>query len=168
MKITATWSRPIRLNKCRPGGLIYELDLDDLPPEPGVYVFFRQHGERVVPIYIGETLSLRGRVKGHLNSLPLMRAIENAPNGERFLIFCKVKAGTTDKAKKHIKVIEKSLILHSQTEGHELYNKRGTKLPADTISFTGNRTSEAIAPRLMYVKRALTKSSKVNKTSVEE
>ena len=44
-----------------------------------------------------------------------------------------------------------------QSEGHALFNKKGTKLPTDEISFIGNRTSESIAPRLMLVKRALTK-----------
>lgn len=160
MQIEATWSQPIALKKGLPGGLIYVLKLEDLPEEPGVYVFGRKHGESVVPIYIGETLSIRGRVKDHLNSLALMRAIENAPNGGRFFIYCTVKAGSKEKAKKHVKVLEKALLVHAQSEGHELFNKKGTKLPTDTISFTGNRTSEAIAPRVMLVKRALTKTKK--------
>ncbi len=160
MQIEASWSQPIALKKCKPGGLIYELDMEELPPEPGVYVFGRKHGDTVVPIYIGETLSVRGRIKGHLNSLPLMRAVENAPNGARFLLYCTVKAGSREKAKKHVKVVEKALILHAQSEGHVLFNKKGTKLPTDEISFTGNRTSEAVAPRTMLIKRALTKAKK--------
>jgi hypothetical protein len=158
MKIEATWSQPIPLIKDKSGKLIYTLDLKSLPAKPGVYVFGRKHGSTVVPIYIGETLSVRGRIKWHLDSLPLMRAIEQSHTGRRFLIYCTVKAGTTDKAKKHIGVLERALILHAQGEGHELVNKRGTKLPTDTISFSGNRTSEAIAPRTMLVKRALTGS----------
>lgn len=160
MQIEATWSQPITLKKGRVGGLIYELKLEDLPTEPGVYVFGRKHGETVVPIYIGETLSIRSRIKGHLNSLQLMRSIENAPNGNRFLLYCTVGAGSKDKAKKQVKILEKALILHAQSEGHELFNKKGTKLPTDTITFNGNRTSEAIAPRVMLIKRALTKTKK--------
>jgi hypothetical protein len=156
MQIEASWSKPIDLKKCKPGGLIYELDLEKLPTDPGVYVFGRSHGDTVSPIYIGETLNIRSRIKGHLNSLPLMRAIENAPTGSRFLIYCTVKAGSPAKAKKHVKVIEKALILHAQGEGHVLFNKKGTKLPTDEISFKGNRTSEAIAPRSMLIKKALT------------
>ena len=156
MQIEATWSQPIYLKKCKPGGLIYEIDLDVLPTDPGVYVFCRNHGEKISPIYIGETLNLRSRTKSHLNSLPLMRAIENAATGKRFLIYCTVKAGSAAKAKKHVKVVEKALILHAQGEGHILFNKKGTKLPTDEISFTGNRTSEAIAPRSMLIKKALT------------
>lgn len=154
------------LKKGPRGGLIYVLNLEDLPPEPGVYVFGRKHGKTVAPIYIGETVSIRGRIKSHLNSLPLMRAIENAPNGGRFLIYCTVKAGSKEKAKKHVKVLEKALILHAQSEGHALFNKKGTRLPTDTITFTGNRTSEAIAPRIMLIKRALTKTKKSGSQAV--
>lgn len=156
MQIEAAWAKPIDLKRCKPGGLIYELDLEALPSDPGVYVFFRTHGSKVTPIYIGETLNLRARVKGHLNSVPLMRAVEEAATGKRSLVYCTVKAGSRLKAKKHVRVIEKALILHAQGEGHVLFNKKGTRLPTDEISFTGNRTSEAIAPRTMLIKKALT------------
>lgn len=156
MKIEAIWSQPIQMKKDSKGKLIYTVDLDSLPASPGVYVFGRKHGVTIAPIYIGETLSIKARVKNHLDSLPLMRAIEDASSGGRFLLYCTVRAGSLEKAKKHIKVIERALILHAQAEGHELFNKKGTKLPTDAISFTGNRTSEAIAPRTMLIKRALT------------
>jgi hypothetical protein len=159
MKIEAAWSKPIDLKLDASGALIYTMDWRNLPSDPGVYVFGRKHGETVTPIYIGETLSIRGRMKNHLESVPLMRAMENEPSGSRFVMYCTVKAGTQEKAKKHIRVLERALILHSQSEGHELVNKRGTKLPTDTISFKGNRTSEAIAPRTMLIKRALSRGT---------
>lgn len=159
MQIEAVWSKPIPLRKDRSGTLIYQVDLNELPAEPGVYVFGRKYGKGAVPIYIGETLSVRSRIKDHLKSLPLMKEIENAPKGGRFLIFCTVNTGTKEKAKKHVKIIERALILHAQTEGHELFNLKGTKLPTDTITFSGNRTSETIAPRVMFIKRALTRRS---------
>jgi hypothetical protein len=66
------------------------------------------------------------------------------------------ETGSQQKAKKHVKVIEKALILHVQGDGYTLFNKKGTKLPTDEVSFKGNRTSEAIAPRRMFIKKALT------------
>ena len=160
MQIEAKWSKPIKLKKSKSTRLIYEIDVKDLPSVPGVYVFGRKHGANVVPIYIGETLSVRGRVKNHLNSVALMKAIENAPNGEKFFMYCTVKTRSPERAKAQVKILEKALILHAQTEGHVLFNKRGTKLPTDEINFSGNRTSEAIAPRVMLIKRALTKAKK--------
>lgn len=156
MKIEAMWAQPISLVKDKTQTLIYTLDLSLLPDEPGVYVFGRRHGDTIVPIYIGETASLRKRVESHLKSVPLMNAIANAATGARFLIYCTVKTASAEKAKKQVGIMERALILHAQGEGHQLVNKKGTKLPTDTISFSGNRTSEAIAPRTMLVKRALT------------
>ena len=158
MKIEATWVKPITLKKDPNEQLIYTLNLGELPEEPGVYVFGRKHGESIAPIYIGETANIRSRIKNHLDSIPLMRAIENAASGGRFLIYCTVKTNSPERAKKHIRIIERALILHAQGEGYEIINKKGTRLPTDTITFTGNRTSESIAPRLMLVKRALTKT----------
>ncbi|WP_134940857.1 GIY-YIG nuclease family protein [Ralstonia solanacearum] len=123
-----------------------------------MYIFGRQHGETVAPIYIGETLSIRSRIKSHLNSLSLMRAIESAPNGKRFLIFCSLPTKSKEMAKKQIKIIERALILNAQAEGHVLFNKKGTKLPTDEIAFKGNRTSECLAPRVMLIRRTPKKS----------
>ena len=90
-----------------------------------------------------------------------MKAIEKAQQGGRILIFCTVASKSKEKAKKQVKIIEKAMILHAQSEGHELFNKKGTKLPTDKICFTGNRVSESIAPRTMLIKRALTKRTVV-------
>jgi predicted GIY-YIG superfamily endonuclease len=156
LKIEAVWSKPINLEIDKSGDMIFLLDLDVIPPEPGTYVFGRQYDGIISPIYIGETANLKKRAGEHLKSLPLMRAIEKAKNGERVFIFCTVKAGTAEKAKKQVKIIEKALILHAQSEGHELRNLKAAKLPFDEIQFTGNRASESFAPRRMLIKKALT------------
>ena len=154
MQIKAEWSSPLLLRKSLSHNQIYEVDFDELPNCPGVYVFCRRYAGKVVPIYIGQTLSLCRRIKGHLNSLPLMREIEHSPNGQKLLIYCTVHVNE-ERAKKQIKIIEKALILHAQTAGCVLFNKQGTRLPTDEINFTGNVTSQAFAPRVMRIKKAL-------------
>jgi hypothetical protein len=158
MKIDATWSDPVPLLKDKRGKLSYHVNSEQLPTEPGVYIFCRKFGKKITPIYVGEALSIRLRINNHLKSLPLMRTIDEAAAGKKFIIYCTVKARAKAKAKQQIQIIEKALILHIQSEGHVLFNQKGTKLPTDEINFIGNRTSEAIAPRLMLVKRALTKN----------
>jgi excinuclease UvrABC nuclease subunit len=66
MEIQAIWSQPIQMKKDPKKVSIFILDADSLPETPGVYVFGRKHGKKIIPIYIGETLSIRGRVKNHL------------------------------------------------------------------------------------------------------
>lgn len=163
MKIEAKWCRPITLNDGEPSGLIYSLDIETIPTEPGVYVFARGYDKKIAPIYIGETINLRNRISTHLKSVPLMKSIENSPNGSRILIYCTVATSSRLKAKSQVKIIEKALIYHLQAEGYELFNKKGTKLPTHVIQFSGNRTSEQIAPRLMRIKKALTPTSTTHK-----
>lgn len=160
MKIEASWAKPVEMELDSTQALIYTLDIATLPDVPGVYVFGRLYDGLVEPIYIGQTLSIQKRIKTHLKSVPLMKKLEKAKLGSRVLVYCIVKAGNEDKARKHVKVIERALILHAQSEGFELFNQKGAKLPTDEISFTGNRTSESIAPRKMLIKRALSRSKK--------
>lgn len=157
MKIEAKWSKPLVLQKDKTENLIFLMDLEQVPAEPGAYVFGRLYDGQIMPLYIGETANLCKRAGEHLKSLPLMRALEKAKNGDRAFMFCTVKAGSADKAKKQVKIIEKALILHAQSEGHELLNLKAAKLPFDEITFAGNRTSESFAPRRMLIKKALTK-----------
>jgi hypothetical protein len=131
------------------------MDLEVIPADAGAYVFGRLYNGSVSPICIGEMANLRKRAGEQLKSLPCMRALEKAKSGERVFMLRTVKAGAHDKAKKHIKIIEKALILHAQSEGHELLNLQATKLSFDEIQFTGNRASESFAPRRMLIKKAL-------------
>lgn len=160
MIIEASWSDPIRLKKSQSSGLFNQINLELLPAEPGVYVFARKYGKRLIPIYIGETLSIYHRIKTHMNSIALMTAIKNTSNGARVLIYCTVSTANRDKAKKHIKIIENALIIHAQSEGHELFNKMGMKRPTDSILFSGNTLSKSIAPGTMRIRQALTRHKK--------
>lgn len=47
-----------------PLGLSAEL-LDDLPEQPGVYLFY---GENALPLYVGKSVNIRARVLSHFNS----------------------------------------------------------------------------------------------------
>ena len=160
MDINASWSEPIRLRKSKASGLFNQINLESLPAEPGVYVFARKYGNKLIPIYIGETLSIYHRIKTHMNSLALMTAIKDASNGARILIYCTVDTNNRDKAKKYIKIIENALIIHSQSEGHELFNKMGMKRPTDSVHFSGNTLSKTIAPNTMRIRQALTRHKK--------
>jgi hypothetical protein len=170
MEISAKWSKPITLKDGNSDGLIFKLDLDAIPSEPGVYIFARCYSSKVEPIYIGETVNLRTRINSHLkSSVRLLTELKNTGrgNGKRILIYCTVLAHSIDKAKSQVMIIEKALILHAQSEGHSLFNTKGTRLPTDVINFSGNRTSEAIAPRFMRVKQALTRKHSPKKLSVK-
>lgn len=159
LKIVGTWSKALPLSNGADSNLIYSVkDLDSIPNKSGVYVFARSHGQNVIPMYVGQADKLKSRILQQLNNVRLMKGIEKMPNGKRVLLYCEAKIGRGQTKKKVLAVLENGLIDHALSEGHELLNKQGTKRPAHSITFYGNRTSEKLAPRNMLIRSALTKS----------
>src|SRR5690606_22743906 len=127
-------------------------NLADIPACPGVYVFARRFGKTAVPIYIGKALNLQARIKTHLNSISLMKAIFEAKNGDKIIMLCVPEQGRNQNPNSVITVMEDALIEHAMHEGFDILNKKGTKYPTHTIKFLGNRLSQNIAPATMKVK----------------
>jgi hypothetical protein len=152
LNIEATWNQPIEIFEAKSGAIYACPELSLIPEEPAVYVFGRQHGNNVEPLYIGKALNLRQRMKQQFDSVRLMSSLKEGGNGIRFLIYCIPALKRGQPARKVIKVLEDSLIAHALSEGHELLQKQGTLRPNHTIRFSGNRTSEAIAGRLIRLR----------------
>jgi hypothetical protein len=151
LNIEAIWSRPIRLRLAR-FGAIYECeDPDQIPSESGVYIFGREYGDAAAPLYIGKALNLSRRIEQQLNSVRLMTGIREAERGGRFVMYCIPQLKRGQRAVRVISILEQALIAHALAEDFELLQKQGTKTPNHTILFSGNRTSEILAPRRMRV-----------------
>lgn len=151
LNIDARWSQPIDLRLAK-AGAIYECEkLQEIPSEAGIYIFGRCHGESRTPLYIGKALNLRRRIEQQLNSVRLMTGIKEAQNGSRFLIYCVPQIKRGQRVAQVVKLLEDALIAHALAFDHELLQKQGTKRPNHTIKFSGNRVSEALAPRHMRV-----------------
>lgn len=152
-KISADWHKPIYLSDGQKSNLIYTCaSIEDVPDSPGVYVFGREYGKSICPLYIGRGLRLRKRLEQQLQSVKLMMGIKNAEKGKRFLLYCTVKLKRGQKPMPVLQTLESALISHALAEGHDLFNEQGTKFKQHTIEFTGNRVSEAVAPRLMLIR----------------
>jgi len=154
LNFEAHWEQPVQLIDGSEHGLIYYADgIEDLPTSPGAYVFARVHGDNVYPLYVGETTNIRSRLKSHFKtSVELMNSIKGAPTGKRIFLYCTIKTSSAKKRDAMLALLQRALIEHALSKGHELFNRQGTKIKAHTIRFTGNRTSEQTAPRTMYVK----------------
>jgi putative iron-dependent peroxidase len=105
-------------------------EIEDVPEEPGVYVFARSFRKKVVPLYVGETGNLRSRLTQHLKgNVRLMKGIQNAPNGRRIFLFGEVQLKRGQNVKKVCSVLQRALIKRALSEGHDLLNDRGAKIP---------------------------------------
>ncbi len=144
MDLDVRWHAPVRLRRCHHDELlIYACDdLDRIPRAHGVYVFGRLFGDNVEPIYIGRAQDLRVRIEQHLlGNVPLMRAIEHRPNGQRVVLAGEWTARPGQREVRVLPLIEAALIKFALAEGYELVNTQGTRTAVHTLSMSGNRAA---------------------------
>ena len=134
MDIIAQWHKPLSLRDGWRDSLIYACDLGRVPEEPGIYVFARRFGDTICPLYIGKSVNLRARVKSELNTVRLMKGIQDSSIGKRVLFFCTMRLRPGQNLDNVLHVVECACIDHALSEGHELLNKQGTKTPTHSIS----------------------------------
>jgi len=77
-----------------------------------------------------------------------MMGIKNFKNGNKYLIYCEIGG---KKGANKLRTLESQLIKYAALKGHELLNKKGVKIKYNKISFSGNRDSENMFGREMYI-----------------
>ena len=150
MKLKLDWNKPVPLKRSPSG--FYQLDLDAIPALPGIYLFARKWGKSYEALYVGRSTKLRGRIKGHLNSLKLMQHLKNAKTGKRVLIY---GIPVTKKGQQQDKVLaslEKAFIRHFLLEGHDIVNKQGVRIRNHEIESIG-KVPKAFIPSRIYLER---------------
>lgn len=152
LNIQAHWHQPLNLVRVNSGAIYGCPDIHTIPIREGAYVFGRKHGRKCYPLYIGQARNLQSRVKQHLNSVRLMTGLLEAPAGNRFVVVCEVEFKKGQNHQSVLDALEGALIAHALAENHQLLQIQGTRFPSHTIQFTGNRTSESIAPRYLMLR----------------
>ena len=80
-----------------------------------------------------------------------MKGIENAPSGERLYLFAQVQKKRGQNIERVLGVLQRALIEHALSVGHNLLNIQLTKGKLHKIEFQGNRISEKLFTRTMLV-----------------
>ena len=123
------WRKPIDL----PAGKT-DPAMKLIPTSPGVYVFFREHGDSVQIFYVGKALKLQGRIKGQLNNHDLMTALDKAKNGKRKLVWAELKKKPGQTVEGALKAAERLMIRHFVEEGQPVHNIQGKRIPTQTLT----------------------------------
>jgi len=152
MRLELDWQQPVPLRKGRRQGLIYALDLDEFEPAPGVYVFARRWGKSFEALYVGRSTNIRRRMRGHLNNLRLMRHLEDARSGQRVAIVGVPLTRPGQRMPRVLSVLEKALMRHFLSEGHDLVNQQGVRIRRHEIVSNG-RLPRSFMPSTMYLER---------------
>lgn len=150
MNLALKWHKPLTLKADKDGNGIYTITLDDIPTEPGIYVFLRTHGSASEALYVGKGKNLRTRIKQHLNNLKLMKGIEKAATGKRLLAFAEFVPKQGQQQAKALRRIETAYIRLYLSDGHQLLNKQGTKIAKDTIASERSDLKKFIPKDLYY------------------
>jgi hypothetical protein len=144
------WHEPFDLvNGQRYGYTYFVEELDELPDAPGVYVFARQHGQLVAPLYVGRAQSISKRVMQQLNNARLMNGIKRAQSGYRLLLVGELIPKPGQQLDRALDIIEAALIRYALAEGFELLNKQGTRIYRHTLRSSGSREATGWLSRCM-------------------
>ncbi|MGH9631588.1 MAG: hypothetical protein ACRD7E_25050, partial [Bryobacteraceae bacterium] len=137
------WAKPLPL-RISAENYVYELDVASVPTAPGIYCFYRQHGDTQSVLYVGKAENLRARIKQQLNAVKLMLATKNSSAGSRYLVFGEFAGKPGQQYRKCLPVIARGLIRHFLSKGHDLLNKQGTRIAQHTVVSKRNHLKNLI------------------------
>ena len=152
MKLEIDWKQPISLRRVRTGLGIYEVNPDDFPRAPGIYIFARKWDSSYEALYVGKSKRLRGRIRGHMNNLKLMRHIHRAKTGKRVILYGMPIPKPGQTMERILETLEKTFIRHFLLLGHDLVNAQGTRVRHHEITSAGG-LPKAFMPTRMYLER---------------
>lgn len=152
MKLYVEWDLPILMRRSTRKTLEYSVDLETLPKAPGVYILGRRWGKQFEALYVGKANIIRSRVKTQLNNLRLMQHLDDAKTGRRILLVGKVRAKGGQQVERILPLVERALIRHFLSEGHDLVNKQGTRLPRHEVVSSGKQPRRFV-PGVMYLQK---------------
>jgi hypothetical protein len=145
MKIEIDWQETVQVTRHKRMPFSkYDIPAS-IEDRPGIYFFSRVHGNSVEPFYIGQSITIRTRLKAHLGSekitegLREVEEIKTIRKGVRWFSFGYLmpSKGRRD-IDEVLDLAERYLIRQALAKGLTLINDRGTKFKTHDISFTGS------------------------------
>lgn len=153
MRLAIEWSNPLPLRSGAREGLIYTVPVERIERAAGVYVFARKWGKSFEALYVGKSNNVRQRIHGQLNNLKLMRHLEDAKTGRRVVIAGYPLTRPGQQLRKVLTALERALIRHFLSEGHDLVNQHGVRIRRHEIESSGH-VPKAFIPSQMYLERS--------------
>ena len=149
MNLKISWNKSIPMRKAIQ---IYSCNLDKIPNTPGIYIFARYYDSKYYALYVGQSKNLRGRVKGHLNNLKLMKYLEKARSGKRVIITGNVMIKGGQNLEKALSILERAFIRHFLAEGHYLVNHQGVRIRSHEVLSEGP-IKKSFIPSSIYLEK---------------
>ncbi len=131
MQVKVDWQNPIRLTKHRKVIVTEKELLSIVQKNPGIYFFSRKFGNTYKPFYIGETRSIRGRLKTHWHTANIQFVLRGQGEG----VLKKIKGG--ERYFHYGYLVNNPRSNQTPKDRSEIPNKEGTRneLPTDKHKF---------------------------------
>jgi hypothetical protein len=154
MQVKVDWQKPIQLTKHRKVIVAEKEVLSLVQKRPGIYFFSRKFGTTYKPFYIGETKSVRGRLKNHWRSANIQfvlrgqgeGVLRKIKGGERYFHYGYLMGNPQDPTKR-LKIGQRYLIRKALEARCPLINIALTNISMDYIEFNGSSAGRAIYPK---------------------
>jgi len=152
VKLHFEWKAPVPLTLNKKI-IVTDDDLERIDEVPGVYYFARSFGGKSKPFYIGETLTLRSRLKNHLGTAKIadiLRSmnVPHAPeisNGPRSFHFAYLKANKNkENTKKALQITQKFMIREAIALNLPLLNAKLTVIKTHSLIFDGKDIASSV------------------------
>jgi hypothetical protein len=152
VNLTFEWQAALTLTRNK-RIVITDHDLNQIEDWPGVYYFARSFGNKSQPFYIGETLKLRARLRGHLDTTriaDILRGmkVRDAPeisNGPRSFHFAYLDANKNkENTKKALQIAQKFMISEAIALNLPLLNEKLIVIKTHSLTFNGKDVISSI------------------------
>jgi hypothetical protein len=147
MDLNLEWGKPLPL--VMSASDLYWADAEQIPHAPGVYVFFRRFGSSEEALYVGKATNLRSRIKQQLNAHRLMKGIETAAMGSRYIVIGELKRRPGQQVPKCLALVEHALIRYFLAHGDELLNIHGSRIRKHSLT-SERTTARKLIPKTIY------------------
>ena len=144
MKLTVEWGKPVPM---RDASRLKETKLWQ-------HELGRQYGKEFEALYVGKANDIRGRVKGQLNNLRLMQHVRHAKAGRRTVLAGKVFTKPGQRLDVILPLVERALIRHFLSEGHDLVNIQGTQLRQHEVVSKRRPGGGRFVPSPIYLEKS--------------
>jgi hypothetical protein len=147
MDLNLEWGKPLPLTMSKAD--LYWADAEQIPHAPGVYVFFRKFGRSEEALYVGKATNLRSRIKQQLNAHRLMKGIESAAMGSRYIAIGELKRRPGQQVPKCLALVEHALIRYFLAHGDELLNIHGSRIRKHSLA-SERTTARKLIPKVIF------------------
>jgi len=151
MKITIRWQKHIQLTRNKELIVDAKKLPDEIQSRPGVYFFSRKYGKSKLPFYIGETVSIRGRLKNHLASAKIafvllgLKTEKVIANRARYFHYGYLKGKANKKLmKKRLSIAQRHMIRVAVEGAVPILNSKLTTFKTHALEFSGGSAARAI------------------------